>query len=206
MTYLRATLLAVLLLTISPLTLAASSLDLTVKGIITPSACAPEVSGGGNVDFGKVSVKDLNSDTYTDLPRETMLLSVHCEGPTFFTLNTIDNRAGTTASHFSWHGLGMTPNDEKVGDAGLGLYQPVADDVPVRTIVSRDGGATWMPSVMLSHTVLTAVANNDGVVPIAIQKLEAEIRLITHIAPASNLTLTDDVPIDGHATVQVNYL
>lgn len=61
---------------------AASSQDLTVKGVITPSACAPVVSGGGTVDFGKVSVRDLNADTYTDLPRETMLLSVRCEGPT----------------------------------------------------------------------------------------------------------------------------
>ena len=185
---------------------AASSQDLTVKGVITPSACAPVVSGGGTVDFGKVSVKDLNADTYTDLPRETMLLSVRCEGPTIFTLNPIDNRAGTAASHFSWHGLGMTPSDEKVGDAGLGLYSPVADGVPVRTITSRDGGVTWIPSVMLSHTLLTAVADSDGLAPIAIQELDAEIRLITHIAPASNLTLTDEVPIDGHATVQVNYL
>lgn len=206
MTYLRAAPLAALLLGTSSLALAASSQDLTVKGIITPSACDPVVSGGGNVDFGKVSVKDLNADTYTDLPRETMRLSVRCEGPTFFTLNTIDNRAGTTANHFSWHGLGLTPDNEKLGDAGLGLYMPVADGVPVRTITSRDGGVTWMPSVMLSHTVLTAVADNDGVVPIAIQELDAEIRLITHIAPASSLTLTDDVPIDGHATVQVNYL
>jgi len=100
----------------------------------------------------------------------------------------------------------MTPNDEKVGDAGLGLYVPVADGVPVRTITSRDGGVTWMPSAMLSHTLLTAVANNDGVMPIAIEELDAEIRLITHIAPANGLTLTDEVPIDGHATVQVNYL
>ncbi|RFD27929.1 hypothetical protein CER19_16770 [Pseudomonas sp. GL93] len=200
------TLTATLLLFGAGSVFAASSQDLTVKGIITPSACAPVVSGGGNVDFGKVSVRDLNADTYTDLPRETLLLSVRCEGPTFFTLNTIDNRAGTTASHFSWHGLGMTPDDEKLGDAGLGLYSPVADGVAVRTITSRDGGATWMPSVMLSHTVLTAVASTDGLVPIAIRELDAEIRLITHIAPASNLTLTDDVPIDGHATVQVNYL
>ncbi len=201
-----ATLTATLLLIGAGPLMAASSQDLSVKGTITPSACAPVVSGGGTVDFGKVSVKDLNTDTYTDLPRETLLLSVRCEGPTFFTLNTIDNRAGTTANHFSWHGLGMTPNDEKIGDAGLGLYMPVADGVSVRTITSRDGGVTWMPSVMLSHTVLTAVTDNDGLAPIAVQVLDAEIRLITHIAPASSLTLTDEVPIDGHATVQVNYL
>ena len=79
----------------------------------------------------------------------------------------------------------------------------MADGIPVRTITSRDGGVTWIPSVMLSHTLLTAVADSDGLAPIAIQALDAEIRLITHIAPASNLTLTDEVPIDGHATVQV---
>lgn len=202
----RAVPLAALLLSTSSLTFAASSQDLTVRGSITPSACDPVVSGGGNVDFGKVSVRDLNADTYTDLPKETMLLKVRCQGPTFFTLNTIDNRAGTSANHFSWHGLGTTANNENLGDAGLGLYMPVADGVPVRTITSRDGGVTWMPSVMLSHTVLTAVASSDGVVPIAIEELDAEIRLITHIAPANNLTLTDEVPIDGHATVQVNYL
>lgn len=193
-------------LLLSPTAFAASNTDLLVRGSITPSACSPVISGGGTVDFGKVSVKDLNTDTYTDLPRETMLLSVRCDGPTYFTLNTIDNRSGTAASHFSWHGLGTTPSDEKVGDAGLGLYLPVADGVSVRTISSRDGGVTWMPSVMLSHTLLTAIAHSDDVIPIAVQELDAEIRLITHIAPANNLTLTDEVPIDGHATVQVNYL
>ncbi|AZE82419.1 hypothetical protein C4J98_0990 [Pseudomonas orientalis] len=193
-------------LLLCPPAFAASNTDLLVKGSITPSACEPVISGGGVIDFGKVSVKELNTDTYTDLPRETMLLSVRCDGPTFFTLNTIDNRAGTAASHFSWHGLGTTANDEKVGDAGLGLYAPIADNVPVRTITSRDGGVTWIPSTMLSHTLLTAVSNNEDVAPIAIEQLDAQIRLITHIAPADGLTLTDEVPIDGHATVQVNYL
>jgi len=193
-------------LLLCPAAFAASHTELLVQGAITPSACAPVISGAGTVDFGKVSVKDLNAQTYTELPRETLRLSVRCDGPTFFTLNTLDNRAGTAASHFSWHGLGTTPNDEKVGDAGLGLYLPVADGVPVRTITSRDGGVTWMPSVMLSHTLLTAVASSDGIVPIAVRELDAQIRLITHIAPAQSLTLTDEVPIDGHATVQVNYL
>ncbi|AZE93161.1 hypothetical protein C4J96_1027 [Pseudomonas orientalis] len=197
-------LISVLLL--CPSAFAASDTDLTVKGSITPSACEPVISGGGVIDLGKVSVKELNTDTYTDLPRETMLLRVRCDGPTYFTLNTIDNRAGTAASHFSWHGLGMTPNDEKVGDAGFGLYVPVADGVPARTITSRDGGVTWIPSVMLSHTLLTAIANDTDVVPMAIRQLDAEIRMVTHIAPADGLTLSDEVPIDGHATVQVNYL
>ncbi|MCP2054889.1 UNVERIFIED_ORG: type 1 fimbria pilin [Pseudomonas fluorescens] len=41
-------------LLLCPTAFAASNTELLVQGIITPSACAPVVSGGGNVDFGKV--------------------------------------------------------------------------------------------------------------------------------------------------------
>ena len=38
---------------------AASTVELTVKGLITPMACTPLLSGGGLVDFGKISRNDL---------------------------------------------------------------------------------------------------------------------------------------------------
>ena len=42
--------------------------------------------------------------------------------------------------------------------------------------------------------------------PAAVQEFDAEIRLYTHIAPTERLTLLDEVPVDGHATVQLTYL
>lgn len=48
---------------------AASSVDLTVKGLITPSACTPNLPG--TVDFGKISAKDLNQDSQTQLEAKT---------------------------------------------------------------------------------------------------------------------------------------
>ncbi|MCU1782572.1 DUF1120 domain-containing protein [Pseudomonas sp. 13B_2.1_Bac1] len=190
----------------TPIALAASSTDLAVKGTITPSACAPLISGGGTVDFGKMAAKDLNAEQFTSLSNQSMQLSVRCEAPTFFTLNTVDNRAGSSANHPEWHGLGMTAQGEKLGGSAFHLYTPVADGVAVRTITSGDGGVTWSPTSMLNHTVLTAIAMGNQLVPIAVRDFDAEIRLYTHIAPSSSLTLTDEVPVDGHATVQVNYL
>ncbi|USW96985.1 DUF1120 domain-containing protein [Pseudomonas proteolytica] len=73
------------------------------------------ISGEGLIDFGKMSVKQLNTDAYTSLPRENLDFQVLCEGPTFFTFNTIDNRSGTSAHNEGYHGLGMTPNGEKLG-------------------------------------------------------------------------------------------
>ena len=52
--------LATLLCSATGNALAASSTDLTVKGLITPSACTPALSNAGAVDFGKLSAKDLN--------------------------------------------------------------------------------------------------------------------------------------------------
>jgi len=195
-----------LLLLFTPVVFASSNTDLSVSGTITPSACAPLISDGGMVDFGKMSAKSLNADQHTSLPNQSMHVSVRCEGPTFFTLNTIDNRAGTSANHDRWHGLGMTPNDEKIGGASFHLYTPVADGVAVRMINSEDGGVTWGPANELNHLWLTTIAKSGEETPIAAQEFDAEIRLYTHVAPSERLTLLDEVPIDGHATIQLKYL
>ena len=66
---------ATALIGVAPYALAASSTDLTVTGIITPNACTPTLSGGGIVDHGKFSAKDLNAGHETTaLPTETLQL------------------------------------------------------------------------------------------------------------------------------------
>lgn len=48
----------------------ASSVDLTVKGLITPSACTPSLSNGGMADYRKISAQDLpNANTPTRCQR-----------------------------------------------------------------------------------------------------------------------------------------
>lgn len=188
-------------------TFAGSAVDLSVKGAITPNACESVLSGGGVIDFGKMSAKELDPDKFTELPQQALHLSVRCEGATLFILSTIDNRAGTSALRPTWHGLGMTPNDEKLGSARFGLYNAVADTRAVRTITSLDGGITWAPSSYLGHYMLTAIAAADGVdLPIAVKEFDAELRLATHIVPSGDLTLIDEIPIDGSATLQLKYL
>ena len=40
----------------------------------------------------------------------------------------------------------------------------------------------------------------------ALKTLKAQLRFNTMIARANDLTLTDEVPLDGHITVQMKYL
>ncbi|AUG06016.1 DUF1120 domain-containing protein [Pseudomonas sp. S09G 359] len=191
---------------LAPTALAASNTDFAVIGIITPNACDPKLSGGGVVDYGKMTAKELSADLPTSLTPQTMQLEILCDAPTFLAMSTFDNRAGTSAINQNWHGLGMTANNEKLGSAGFGLFNPVADGVAAKIIVSSDGGATWRPSVSLGPHLQTAIAVGTGLTPIAVTRFTAELRLFTMIDGTDRLTVLDEVPLDGNATVQLKYL
>lgn len=199
-------LLASLLVANATAALAASNTDLSVTGMITPNACTPGLSEDGKVDHGKLTKRDLHPDRTTLLPRNTLQLEVRCEGATLFALTTLDNREGSAVIP-NHHGLGMTPNNEKLGSVSMGLSNPVADTAAVRTIVSLDGGASWVAGTQLSHLSLLAVASAaNPTQPIAVTNFDADITLNTRIARADGLTLTDEVPLDGHVTVELRYL
>ncbi|WDU61342.1 DUF1120 domain-containing protein [Pseudomonas poae] len=192
---------------LAPSVLADSSADFAVIGTITPNACAPSISGGGVVDYGKMTAKELSADRPTSLTPQTLQLEILCEAPTFLALSTIDNRAGTAAVNSNWHGLGLTPGNEKLGSVGFGLYNKMADGVAVRTATSSDGGATWIPSVFLGHNLLTAIIPaTSGSSPIAVTHFTADLRLYTMIDASDRLTVLEEVPLDGYATVQMKYL
>lgn len=107
------TLAASALLLHSATTFAASSVDLTVKGLIVPSACTPSLSGGGVIDHGKISAKDLNPDRATAIGVHTLSMTVNCDAPIQFALHPIDNRAGSGLS--TDFGLGFINETQKLG-------------------------------------------------------------------------------------------
>lgn len=197
---------AVLLLTGAPSALARSNTDLSVTGMITPSACKPSLSSGGIVEHGRVGMKDVHPDQPTRLENGTLYLDVNCEAATLFTLTTVDNRSGSSAISPSQHGLGIVNDDEKLGSVALGLFDAIADKAAVKTISSRDDGVSWRASPYLGHAGKTSfAAMNAPDTPIAIKDLHARLTAFTIIVRASDLTLTDEIPIDGHITVQLDY-
>lgn len=185
---------------------AVSSVDLSVKGSITPSACTPVLSNGGNIDHGKISAKDLKPTLPTTVRVSLLSMEVTCDATTLFAMRPIDNRAATSPSIYNF-GLGLINDNQKLGWFWMTLENPVADDIPVRLITSWDG-STWSTDNAFWYASLWAgfAAADDVTQPIAIQKLTAQIRVRTTINPANSLDLSNEVPIDGSATVEVKYL
>lgn len=196
---------ATALIGVAPYALAASSTDLTVTGLITPNACTPTLSGGGIVDHGKLSAKDLFLDKPTALPFETLQLAVNCDAATAFRLLPSDNRSGTGDGHNQF-GLGYINGDQKLGSFDVRLMAPMADGVAVRPIHSVTNGNTWFAYADLQNKHLTAFGAIGGpITPIAVKDLQTDLRVSTAIARADSLDLTNEVALDGSVTITMAY-
>jgi len=200
-----AALTATALIGVAPYALAASSTDLTVTGIITPNACTPTLSGGGIVDHGKFSAKDLFLDKSTPLPIETLQLAVNCDAATAFRLLPTDNKRGTIAGDNDF-GLGLINGDQKLGGFVARLRAPMADGVAVQPLWSNNNGGTWSKAPGLYHGTLSAFGAVGGPdTPIAVKDLLTDLRVSTQIARADSLDLTNDVVLDGSVTITIDY-
>lgn len=202
---------ALLLAVYAPITLAASTVELAVKGSITPSACTPLLGEEGVIDFGKIAARDLKPDAFTRLRDATLPIGVTCEGATVFALRLTDNRAGTSASAPLGFGLGLNAGSEKIGVFNVVLHTPMADDAPITQLQSMNNGQSWEAieqGVALPALRLAAFGNasSGAWAPVPIQALRVQMHVSTSIAPARGLTLDREVPLDGSATLDLIYL
>ncbi|VVQ01843.1 Protein GltF [Pseudomonas fluorescens] len=195
---------ATTLIGITPYALAASTADLTVTGIIRPSACTPSFPGGSNVNFGEIRKSNLNQTTLTTLTPQTKQLNVTCEAPTRFAMHVIDNRPGTTS--FTHFGMGLTPANERLGHFVPWLHNVVADGESARSILSVNQGDTWQPAPHIAPNQYLSVSSLSDTTPIAAESVSMDVQIRAWIARADGLTLNEEVALDGSMTFEMKYL
>ncbi|HEF4757831.1 TPA: DUF1120 domain-containing protein [Pseudomonas putida] len=204
------------LLAQAPYTHGASTVDLTVKGLITPVACTPGLSNNGLVDYGKISGQDLSADKRTQLRDQTLDLSIQCDAPARFALIMRDNRDGSAITNSEiYYGLNLDSGGKKIGLYSLNFdpANTVVDEWPqVYRTDSTTGGLAWsssssrpIPIGARSYLGFTDVAGSSAG-PIAIRRLTSRVTVETVIAPTSELDLSVDVQLDGSATLDMVYL
>ena len=206
----------IVLILLSGAAQAASTVELTVTGLITPMACTPVLSSDGRVDFGKISQKDLNQATGTRLPLKYLTLTVSCNAAGRYALRMRDNRDGTAHVNSEiYYGLGLDKSGNKIGVYSVSFdpKQTVVDDLPqVYGTESTTGGVAWRtsntnPIDIGSRSLLgftDVVGSTAG--PSAIQNLSSTLKLEAVINAKQNLDLSSDTPMDGSATLEVVYL
>ncbi|MFL1504663.1 DUF1120 domain-containing protein [Pseudomonas sp. S191] len=194
---------AAVLLTAATGVSAASSVDLAVKGLITPSACTPNMSNGGVIDHGKIAAKDLKPDNPTVIGNHTLTLTISCDAALAFAFCSTDNRASGVQSYYR---LGMLEGTQTLGAYLLWLEKPIADGVAVQTITSWDN-TTWAKEDDWAPGYYMSVATIDGDnLPLPTKELVVDLHVQSIIYGTEDMDLSSEVTIDGSTTVEVKYL
>ncbi|MNK89972.1 hypothetical protein D3C87_1100020 [compost metagenome] len=191
------------------------SREITLRASFAPIACKVELSNGGLVDFGRLSINDLNPDKGTRLSPKDLTLRVDCDAPTQFALVMHDNRSGSaTVNSEIYYGLGLDNRSNKIGLYSLNVDPANASADSFARLYRTDSttlGVAWstsssnpIPIAQKSYLGFTdSAASTAG--PASIQNLTTTVTVDAVIAPTANLDLSSAVHLDGSATIEMLY-
>ncbi|WP_338489706.1 DUF1120 domain-containing protein [Pseudomonas trivialis] len=196
-----------LCLTATP-ALCASSVEIALTGVITPSACTPTLSSNGIVDHGRVPARSLNFYEFTKLPSQNLDLGVSCNEPVLFVLVGVDNRAASSVGPGFYYGLGNNIHapQERLGSVSMALREAMGDDEPVLVLASSNKGETWFPESNVYPDLYIGFAPLGTLVPTPYRLISASLQIETSINAAAHLTLDQEVPLDGSIVLDLRYL
>lgn len=226
-TTIRNTALASILFAAASGAFAAESADLTVKGVIKPAACVPTLTGGGIFDFGTISASALSDTAAYTLPVKKGSVTVTCDAATKVAVTFADNRTGT-ANQSAAAAVGYFPTwifgAGSVAGKNVGAFaisygsivgQATGDGSEVTILYSHDKGASGNWSVLPNATSYGVIPDATAISfaawgnskPNAYKTVVLPINVELAVGKVSELPpLTQEVPIDGSATIAVKYL
>lgn len=192
----------------------AATTDLTVTGTITPTACTPTLSNGGQVDYGVVSLANLGeTGNYYLLPAKNLSFAIECSAPTSIAVIASDNRRDSAPSELKRFGLGMH-EDQQLGNFFIRWINggTLVDGETGYHLDSLDGGTSWIPA---STLILSDFGKDSGFrasfanqpspsAPSAVTSVSINLEVNGFLN--KSLTLTDNAQLDGSATLEVVYL
>lgn len=197
-----------LLLSCTALTQAASSVDLAVKGVITPSACTPLLSSSGVVELGKIAASDISMGGMTYLPAVPMDIEVDYSAPTLFALAPHDNRP---QMYTPWaFGFAPAAEGKPMGGYWLDFVDAQADGVTPTRFYSIDNGQSWRRASEGEQIEPRRLEAFGGLQPIGLlpfQNVRVSILVSPFFYPGSSwLAANEEMPVDGSTTFEVRYL
>lgn len=191
-----------------PWVVAASSTELNVTGLITPSACTTTLSANGIIDHGMVPARSLNQYEYSVLPTQALDLTVSCNEPVLFVLVGVDNRASSSLGPGFYYGLGTNIHapTERLGTVSLAIREATGDGERVLVLASSNKGETWFPESNAFPNNYMGFARPGTLVPEPHRLVNASLQVNTSINAAAYLTLKQEVPLDGSIVLDLRYL
>jgi hypothetical protein len=194
--------------------------DLQVRGSIVPGSCSLNIPTSF-VDYGRITVGDLDPVEYTALQKLNTPFNVICDGPTLVGITAQDNREASKkheamaaidagfAVPINSFGLGANTDGGKIGAYRLMVRNFIVDGgSDFKTILGTPAGnwqnaadffrsrsnyvLSWSPSDITSPHLLTTVSG--------------ELEIEAAINNTTELVVRDELQIDGSATLELSYI
>ena len=209
---------------------AAGSAVLKVTGTLTNAACTPELSNGGVVDYGTISLGDLSATEGNQLGHKNIDFSITCSAATKVSWNMVDDKADTRAGIFvsqrdfvgdsgvpansQAYGVGLTNDGVKIGNYTMfvNVDSVTADGKSVDLIYVQTGsGNTNWAKLATGKTQGEnyrdiTVAATGALEPLAFQTATFPLTTSLAIESTDKLAITDDTKLNGQLTISLRYL
>lgn len=200
------------------------AIQVSVQGNIKPGACTFQLEGQGSFNYGKVKLKDLNSDTYTRLGELERQLRISCGSQTKVALTISDTNAGLVPFKddivfFGGHGKSWSPVRQyglrneagrAIGSWALQLVPGfTVDQQATESIYSGDNGKSWQPSVgnfFHDDGSLETWSLPGQRTPIFGNEFVGTVRIQVALDRTAQLGVATEVPFIGGAVMTLVYL
>ncbi|TDA48289.1 DUF1120 domain-containing protein [Burkholderia pyrrocinia] len=202
-----------------------STTEVRVIGTITPAACTPVLGGGGVIDYGAIDPEILDPTDFTKLAEKSVPLTITCNAPAKVGLKVTDNRASslvpnimkTVASNLiDTYNFGLgTVAGKNVGGYVMRTVQgsftgDIGDGNPadISVLSTGNGGTSWITPTPgnLGKPYMMSWGINSAGGPVAYQVINGTFTVIAVLNKKSELPLTQTVPLNGSATLELVYL
>jgi len=198
--------------------IAAETTTLKVKGTLTTSACVPNLSNGGTVDFGNIALGGLSATEKNGLDARDIQLTITCDSPAKVAFTSVDDRKDSAnitlvdAGDQYGFGLGKTAEGNNIGAYEVNVLTPTVDGAPGVLAYRNSGSTTFSDAAPGGVHLRNAVsltrdftASASGV-PVAFTEAVFPLQVIPTIDATENLAITDDTELDGQTTISLVYL
>jgi type 1 fimbria pilin len=195
----------------APAVQAAEEVTLSITGSVIPGACSVSLQNP-NVDFGTIRAEELSETGMTEFGPVTISYTTTCPSARAVGVSWMDNKAGTAYTDAAEHfGLGEH-NGRKIGYYFM-VHHGKSDDSDGTLgdlLNSEDNGTTWTTApqwmAKANGQNMMTYAQDGTTLPAAHERHTGRFYLTAFIAPIKDLDLSENIVVEGNATMSLTYL
>lgn len=191
----------------------AATVDMTISGTIKPPSCTPTLNNAGILDLGQIH--GLSKTATTALPAQQITLSIVCSAPSSVGFQLVDNRSASRMGGSHAYGLGLS-NANPIGNYTLSVQSvnTMVDGAVGQMMYKNGVTGTWLAHAPTADhglnantpTLFHALSTIGSTSPVPVTTMMIPIDVKPTINRSSLLDMTQAIPLDGSATIEVVYL